>query len=67
MTRQDMYFSTHMNTWWKQPVKDQSSLQTAIDFIRKNMSPDEVFSKKELQIFYEDNKHHLENKLPVNY
>jgi hypothetical protein len=44
-----------------------SSPQIIIRFIAKNFAPDEVFSKKELQIFYEDHLHQLENKLPVNY
>ena len=44
---------------------NMTHLPTAIEWIRKNLSPDEVFNKTELRHFYEDHKDELENKYPV--
>ena len=44
---------------------NMTHLPTAIEWIRKNLSPDEVFNKTELLHWCKENEDHLENKYPI--
>lgn len=51
--------------WYVNKDDKRRIADVIIEWIRKNLSPDEVFTPTELRIFFEDHKNELENKLPV--
>lgn len=64
---QKEWFRNRIYGWMCDDSDQEELADTALDFIRQNLSPDEVFSMAELRHFYEDHKEQLENRLPAHY
>jgi hypothetical protein len=54
-SKQDMDFAEEMQQQVNEITMSNSTLDTAIDWISSNLSPDDVFSEKELQNWAESN------------